>query len=75
MDSLYWGPIRVSQLLAFVSCAAAAVMLFWLARKPHDPEKLFVNQVAAREAAEEAAEIAVQEQKIEEEALEISEEE
>lgn len=49
-DSLYWGPFRVSQVLAGISCIAAAVVLFILARKPHDPANLFVNQVAAREA-------------------------
>ena len=54
MDSLYWGPIRVSQLLAAVSCAAAVAVLLWQQFKPHDPAKLWVNQVAAREA--EAAE-------------------
>ena len=58
MDSLYWGPIRVSQLLAGISCVAAAAVLLWQSMKPHDPAKLLVNQVAAREAAktEETAE-------------------
>ena len=52
-DSLYWGDFRVSQLLAAVSCfAAAAFMLFMMVRE-HDPAKLFVNQVAAAEEAEE----------------------
>ena len=53
MDSLYWGPFRVSQLLAAVSCFAAVAVLLWQLFKPHDPEKLFVNQVAARAAREE----------------------
>ena len=53
MDSLYWGPFRVSQLLAAVSCFAAVAVLLWQLFKPHDPEKLFVNQVAARIAREE----------------------
>ena len=52
-DSLYWGPFRVSQLLASVSCLAAVAVLLWQLFKPHDPAKLYVNQVAAREAAEE----------------------
>ena len=58
MDSLYWGPIRVSQLLAGISCVAAAAVLLWQSMKPHDPAMLLVNQVAAREAAktEETAE-------------------
>ena len=55
-DSLYWGDFRVSQLLAAVSCFAAAVVLLVMMVREHDPEKLFVNQVAAREAALAAAE-------------------
>ena len=54
MDSLYWGPFRVSQLLAAVSCIAAAVVLTIQYFKPHDAENLFVNRVAAAEAAAEA---------------------
>ena len=45
MDSLYWGPFRVSQVLAAVSCIAAVSVLIWQHFKPHDPEKLLVNQV------------------------------
>ena len=45
MDSLYWGPFRVSQLLAAVSCFAAAVVLVVLAFRNHNPEKLYVNQI------------------------------
>lgn len=51
-DSLYWGPFRVSQLLAAVSCIAAVTILLWQMFKPHDPAKLYVNQVAARETGE-----------------------
>ena len=54
MDSLYWGPFRVSQLLAAVSCIAAAVVLTIQYFKPHDAENLFVNRVAAAKAAAEA---------------------
>ena len=54
MDSLYWGPVRVSQLLAGVSCAAAVCVLIWQRFRPHDKANLFVNQVAAQ-AAENAA--------------------
>lgn len=44
-DSLWWGPFRVSQLLAAVSCAAAVgLLIFFQLRKP-DPAKLFVNRV------------------------------
>ena len=58
MDSLYWGQLRVSQLLAAVSCFAAAVVLVILAFRKHEKQKLFVNVVAARDAlaAEETAE-------------------
>ena len=52
-DSLYWGPVRVSQIVAAVSCIAASVVLFLLARKPHDPKKLFVNQETEPETEEE----------------------
>ena len=48
-DSLYWGDFRVSQLLAAVSCFVAAWALVILMFKKHDPEKLFVNQVAREE--------------------------
>lgn len=49
-DSLYLGPIRVSQLLAAVSCVAAITVLIVMAFRKPDPEKLFVNQVAKRTA-------------------------
>lgn len=52
-DSLYLGPIRVSQLLAAASCFAALTVLVWQAFKVHDPKELFVNQVAAQNAAAE----------------------
>ena len=56
-DSLYWGPFRVSQLLAAVSCFAAVSILLWLNLRPHDPSKLFVNVAAAQhaDAAEESS--------------------
>ncbi|MBQ6720104.1 MAG: prolipoprotein diacylglyceryl transferase [Oscillospiraceae bacterium] len=50
VDSLWWGPFRVSQVLAGVSCIAAVAVLVWQSFRPHDPAKLFVNQVAARTA-------------------------
>jgi phosphatidylglycerol:prolipoprotein diacylglycerol transferase len=55
-DSLYWGPIRVSQLLAAVSCVAAVAVLIVMAFKQHDPEKMFVNVVAKRNAPTELVE-------------------
>lgn len=44
MDSLYWGPFRVSQMLAAVSCLAAVAILVWQSFKPHDPERLFASR-------------------------------
>lgn len=55
-DSLYWGDFRVSQILAGVTAIAAAVALFVLSTRKHEPEKLFVNQVAAVEEETESAE-------------------
>ncbi|MBQ3192604.1 MAG: prolipoprotein diacylglyceryl transferase [Oscillospiraceae bacterium] len=45
MDSLYWGPFRVSQVLAAVTCLTAVSVLLWQQFRPHDPEKLYVNQI------------------------------
>ena len=47
-DSLYIGSIRVSQLLAAVSCVVGLGLLLVLSRKMHNPENLFVNQVKAK---------------------------
>ena len=47
-DSLYIGPFRVSQLLAAGSCIVALAILIIQSRKLHNPENLFVNQVAAK---------------------------
>ena len=47
-DSLYWGPFRVSQLLAGISFAAAASVLLWNAFRPHDRQKLYVNRKEAQ---------------------------
>ena len=55
-DSLYWGPFRVSQLLAAVSCFAAVIVLVVMSLKKHDPAGLYVNRVAAMEAAAAAEE-------------------
>ena len=52
VDSLYWGDFRVSQLLAAVSCFAAAAILVYMVLKPHDPAKMQVNLTAARLAAQ-----------------------
>ena len=45
VDSLWWGPFRVSQLLAAVTCVTAVSILLWQHFKPHDPRDLFVNQI------------------------------
>ena len=52
-DSLYWGPFRVSQLLAAASCFAAVVVLILMTFKNHDPAAMQVNRVKAAESAEE----------------------
>ena len=46
-DSLMWGPFRVSQVLAMVSCMAAVIVLLVQWFKPQDPAKLFVNRETA----------------------------
>ena len=51
-DSLYWGPFRVSQLLAAASCFAATNLLLYMNLKAHDRKNLFVNVVAAKAVAE-----------------------
>ena len=45
VDSLWWGPFRVSQVLAAVTCVAAVAVLAWQHFRKHDPKNLFVNQV------------------------------
>ena len=55
-DSLYWGPFRVSQLLAAISCFAAVVALILLSFRNHDPARMQVNRVAAEKAEEESVE-------------------
>ena len=51
-DSLWWGPFRVSQLLAAVSCFAALIALLVMSFRPHDPAKMLVNRVAAKKTEE-----------------------
>lgn len=50
VDSLWWGRFRVSQVLAAVTCVAAVGVLLWQHFRPHDPAKLFANEVAAKAA-------------------------
>ena len=49
MDSLWWGPFRVSQLLAAVSCIAAVSVLVWQHFRTHDENSLLVNRVKKQE--------------------------
>ena len=56
VDSLYWGPFRVSQVLAAASCLAAVTVLLIMAFRTHDPKKLFVNRETPAEATEEKEE-------------------
>ena len=77
-DSLMWGPVRVSQLLAAVSCFAAVTILVIMMFRQHEPAKLFVNvraaQLAAEEAEQEAAACDCEAEEDEEAAEEIQEE-
>ena len=43
VDSLYWGPFRVSQVLAAMSCLAAVGVLLWQHLRKQEPRPLFVN--------------------------------
>ena len=70
-DSLYWGSFRVSQLLAAISCFVAVAILLLMAFRKHDKSRLYVNQVAAAEAAK--AEAAALEEEAQEEAQEAPE--
>ena len=77
MDSLYWGPFRVSQVLAAVSCVAAVSVLLYQSFRTHDPKNLLVNQVAEKETVKvESAEAeTVEEESVEEVTVEAAEEE
>ena len=48
-DSLWWGPFRVSQLLAAVSCIAAVSVLLWQHFRPHGEDALLVNRLKTKE--------------------------
>ena len=53
MDSLYWGPFRVSQMLAAITCfiAVAALMYFHFFKQP-DPGKMQVRLFEAQQEAQ-----------------------
>lgn len=49
-DSLYWGPFRVSQVLAAASCLiAVGILAYVLAIRRPDPQKMLVNSAAAQD--------------------------
>ena len=60
-DSLYWGPFRVSQLLAAVSCLAAMSVLAYKWLKPGN-KPLFVDTLSAEEASEAEEEVQTEEE-------------
>ena len=49
VDSLYWGPFRVSQVLAALTCLIAVAILVWQSFRPHDAQNLFINQIATKQ--------------------------
>ena len=49
MDSLWWGPFRVSQLLAAVSCSAAVTVLVINHFRPHGEDALLANRIKKTE--------------------------
>lgn len=40
VDSLWWGPFRVSQVLAAVTCLTAVCVLVWQNFRPHEKKKI-----------------------------------
>ena len=58
-DSLYFFglelfgyPLRVSQMIAAVTCVLAGAVLVWQLTRSHDPKNMFVNRLAAAQAEE-----------------------
>lgn len=49
VDSLYLGPFRVSQVLAALTCLSAVAILIWQSFRPHDPQRLFIHQIAPKQ--------------------------
>ena len=61
-DSLYIGPLRVSQWLAGISCAAAvAILIYERFFVKHGPESLLVNRVAQQQETPDETERSEQE--------------
>ena len=55
VDSLWWGPFRVSQVLAAITCVAGVSILLWQHWKPHDPARMQVNMVRSEKKEESEA--------------------
>ncbi len=53
-DSLYWGPFRVSQLLAAISCVAAVAVLLWFTFRPQCRKELYVNRIVQEETEQDS---------------------
>ena len=52
VDSLWWGPFRVSQVLAAITCVVGAALLVFQLFRPHDPKNLFCNQIKTEDTNE-----------------------
>ena len=63
MDSLYWGSLRVSQVLAAGTCFIAVAILLFMAFRKHDRAKLYANVMAETLEAEAEAEAAAKAEK------------
>ena len=59
--TLFGNPIRVSQVLSVIVALIALGIMLYMGRKGADPEKLWVNRVAAMKAAAEAEAAEVEE--------------
>ena len=62
-DSLYWGPVRVSQMLAAITCFIAVAILVINFFRYHNPADLYANQVVDELEAEEEAKKKAKEEK------------
>ena len=59
--TLFGNPIRVSQVLSVIVALIALGIMLYMGRKGADPERLWVNRVAAMKAAAEAEAAEVEE--------------
>ena len=49
VGSLYWGPFRVRQVLAALTCLSTVAILIWQSFRPHGPQRLFIHQIAPKQ--------------------------